>query len=172
MTGKSDFTETEWKQVLQGPPSAGMIIVTAAKGGTFRETFAMGKAYAEARKQHGASQLLDEIVAAKPETDHTHYNSYDELRAAGLRRLGDAVALLEQRATTAEVDDYRGFVMALSERGASAHREDGVEVSADEQQALGEIEGKHGGLQRFRRTGRLRRFCRGRRLIAPVIGHV
>jgi hypothetical protein len=48
MTGMSDFTETEYRQVLQGPPSAGMIMVTAAKGGKFRETFAIGKAYAEA----------------------------------------------------------------------------------------------------------------------------
>ena len=30
MTGKSDFTEAEWKQVLQGTTSAGMIIITAA----------------------------------------------------------------------------------------------------------------------------------------------
>jgi hypothetical protein len=27
----------------------------------------MGKAYVEAREQHGKSELLDEIVAAKPE---------------------------------------------------------------------------------------------------------
>jgi hypothetical protein len=145
MTGRSDFTETEWKQVLQAPSSAGMIIVTAAKGGTFRETFAIGKAYTEARKQHGASQLLDEIVAAKPETDHTHYKSYEELREAGLGHLRDAIALLEQKATPEEVDDYRGFVMALSERVAAAHREDGVEISPDEQRALGEIQASMAG---------------------------
>jgi hypothetical protein len=27
----------------------------------------------EARQQHGASELLDEIVAAKPAIDHTRY---------------------------------------------------------------------------------------------------
>ena len=74
MTGKTDFTEDEWNSVLEGPPSAGMIMVMAQRGGTFREeTFAIGKAYAEARKQHGASQLLDEIVMAKPEVDHTGF---------------------------------------------------------------------------------------------------
>ena len=140
MTGSSDFTETEWKRVLQGPPSAGMIIITAAKGGTFRETFAMSKAYGEARKQHGASQLLDEIAAAKPEMDHTRYKSYEELREAGLGHLRDAIAVLEQKATPEEVDDYRGFVMTLSERVAAAHREDGVEISPAERQALEEIE--------------------------------
>jgi hypothetical protein len=145
MTGASDFTETEWKQVLEGPPSAGMIVATASKGGTFRETFAIGKAYAKARKQHGASQLLDEIVAAKPETDRTHYKSVEELRKAGLGRLRNAVALLEPKVAPEEVDDYRGFVITLSERVAAAHREDGVEISAAEQQALEEIKASMAG---------------------------
>ena len=43
MTTKADFTEEEWKQVLEGPTSAGMIVTTAESGGTFRETFAMAR---------------------------------------------------------------------------------------------------------------------------------
>ena len=79
MTAKADFTPEEWRVVLEGPPSAGMIVVTAQRGGTFRETIAMAKAYVEARKQHGESELLDEIVSAKPEIDHTRYRSVEEL---------------------------------------------------------------------------------------------
>ena len=75
MTAKSDFSTEEWQRILEAPPSAGMIVVTAQRGGTFRETIAMAKAYTEARRQHGESELLDEIVAAKPERDHTHYHS-------------------------------------------------------------------------------------------------
>ena len=67
MTAKADFSEQDWSTVLEGPPSAGMIVLTAAHGGTFKETFAIGKAYAEARQRHGESELLDEIVSAKPE---------------------------------------------------------------------------------------------------------
>jgi hypothetical protein len=44
MTGKADFTEQEWALVLEGPPSAGMIVLTAQRGGTIRETFAIAKA--------------------------------------------------------------------------------------------------------------------------------
>jgi hypothetical protein len=29
MTGKADFTPQEWELVLEGPPSAGMIVLTA-----------------------------------------------------------------------------------------------------------------------------------------------
>ena len=52
MTAKADFTPEEWQVMLEGPPSDGMIVVTAQRGGTFRETIAMAKAYVEARKQH------------------------------------------------------------------------------------------------------------------------
>ena len=51
MTGKADFTEGDWRIVLESLPAAGMIVVTAQRGGTFRETLAIAKAYAEARKQ-------------------------------------------------------------------------------------------------------------------------
>jgi hypothetical protein len=139
MTGKADFTEDEWKLLLEGPPSAGLIVVSAQRGGTFREAFAIGKAYTEARKQHGDSELLDEIVAAKPERDHTRYHSYDELKQAGLQHLRDAVALLEQKGTPAEVDEYRRFVLDLSQRVANAHREGGEQVSEAERAAIDEI---------------------------------
>ena len=139
MTGKAAFSEQEWKTILEGPPSAGMILVTAGRRGTIRETLAIGKAYAEARKQHGSSELLDEIIAAKPEIDHTRYHSFEELKEHGLQHLRDAVAVLGAKATPDEVDDYRGFVVALAERVAHAHREDGVEVSPPEQAAIDEI---------------------------------
>src|SRR6201995_1520351 len=116
MTSKSAFSPEEWKLVLEGPPSAGLIVVTAARGGSIRETIAMSKAYAEARSQHGESELLDEIVAAKPQADHTRYHSAAELKENGLKHLRDAVALLQSKATTGEVDDYRHFVLALADK--------------------------------------------------------
>ena len=139
MTGKADFTEQEWHLVLEGPPSAGMIVVTAQRGGTIRETLAIAKAYVEARQQHGESELLDEIVAAKPELDHRRYHSVEELKQDGLQHLRDAVELLERKATPGEVDDYRRFVLTLAEKVASAHREGGASVGEAERAAIAEI---------------------------------
>jgi hypothetical protein len=139
MTEKTSFTPEEWKLVLEGPPSAGMIVVTAQRGGSFRESIAMAKAYVEARKHHGGSELLDEIVAAKPEHDHTRYHSFEELETAGLQHLRDAVALLEQKATPQEVEDYRNFILTLADKVANAHREHGVSVSDAERAAINEI---------------------------------
>jgi len=67
MTTKAAFSPEQWEAVLEGPPSAGMIVATAARGGMIRDSIAMSKAYLEARAQHGESELLDDIVAAKPE---------------------------------------------------------------------------------------------------------
>jgi len=125
--------------VLEGPPTAGMIVVTAARGGTIRETIAMSKAYAQARTQHGASELLDEIVAAKPQTDHTRYHSAQELRDGGLAHLREAVTVLGGKAAPEEVQDYQRFVRALADKVAAAHREEGQAVSPAEADAIQQI---------------------------------
>ena len=141
MTAKSDFTEQEWELIAQGPPTAGMMVLTAQRGGTFRETYSMAKAYAEARKNQGASELLDAIVSSKPEIDHKRYHSYDELKQHALQLLRDAVALLEGKATAEEVEAYKRFAVQLAERVAQAHREGDSDepVSAAERAAIDEI---------------------------------
>jgi hypothetical protein len=139
MTTKAAFSPEEWKVVLEGPPSAGMIVVSAARGGMIRESIAMSKAYVEARAEHGESELLDEIVTTKPETDHTRYHSADELRDHGLQHLRDAVALLEGKATAEELDGYRRFVLTLAGKVAAAHREGGQSVSPPEAEAIQQI---------------------------------
>jgi len=139
MTTKAAFSPEEWQVVLEGPPTAGTIVITAAHGGLWRETIAMSKAYVEARGQHGESELLDEIVAAKPHVDHTRYHSAEELKESGLAHLRDAVALLESKATAEERDDYSRFVLNLANKVAAAHREGGQSVSPAEAAAIQEI---------------------------------
>jgi hypothetical protein len=136
MTRRADFTEDDWRVVLEGPPTAGMIVVTAQRGGTFRETFAISKTYVEARAQHGESELLDEIVSAKPEIDRSRYHSAQEFREHGLQHLRDAVELLERQATPEELDNYKRFVLNVADKVANAHREGGASVSADERAAI------------------------------------
>jgi DNA-binding transcriptional regulator GbsR (MarR family) len=145
MTGKTDFSPEEWEVVLKGPPSAGMIVITAQRGGTFRESFSMAKAYSEARKQHGDSELLDEIASTKPEMDHTRYHSPEELKDGSLKHITDAVALLKEKATPEELDEYKKFIVALANRVADARKEgflglSGERVSDDERSAIAEIE--------------------------------
>jgi hypothetical protein len=144
MTGKSDFTEEEWKLVLQGPTSAGLLVVASDRGGSIRESFSMAKAYAEARQEQGDSELLDTIVSEKPEVDKTRPRSEEELEQHATQHLRDAVALLEQKATPEEVEDYKRFIVNLAKRVAEARKEgflglSGERVSSDERTALDQI---------------------------------
>ena len=139
MTSKAAFSPDEWKVVVEGPPTAGMIVITAAHGGMWRETFAMSKAYVDARAQHGESELLDEIVSAKPKVDRSGAHSPQELKDHGLGHLRDAMSLLESKATAEERDDYRRFVVNLANKVAAAHREEGQSVSPAEALAIQDI---------------------------------
>ena len=145
MTGSADFTAEEWDVVREGPTSAAMIVSTAQRGGTFREVLAMAKAYAEARKEHGDSALLDELVSSKPEMDHTRSHSPEELKEHGLQRIREAITLLEQKATVQELGDYRLFVIALANRVAGAKKEGDEAISEAEAAAIAEITEALGG---------------------------
>jgi len=144
MTGKSDFTEEEWKTVLEGPTSAGLHVITSDRGGSIRESFSMAKAYADARQQHGDSQLLDEIVSEKPKVDKERPRSAQELKTHGPDNIREAVALVEAKGTPEELEDFRRFVMNLAQRVAEAHREgflglSGERVSPEERTAVTEV---------------------------------
>src|SRR6202046_3487490 len=140
MTSKAAFSPSEWQLVLEGPSRAGLLVIAASHGGTFRETIAMSKAYAEARAQHGESELLDEIVAERPRVERGgKIHTPEELRDQALACLTDATALLQDKATVEERDEYRRFVLTVASKVAAAHRESGKQVSAPEAQAIQDI---------------------------------
>jgi hypothetical protein len=139
MTNQDAFTDDEWTLAREAPTSAGLIVVTASRGGTFRETFAMSKAYVEARAGHGKSELLDAVVGSKPKVDNPHPHTPEELTATSLQLIRDAIALLETKATEHEVEDYRQFILTLANKVATAHREHGQDVSPEEAAAIEQI---------------------------------
>lgn len=139
MTGKADFTEQEWETVLEGATSAGLIVSTAQRGGSFRESFALAKAFTEARTAAGASSLIDEIVQSKPKVDRAHHGSVEEMKEHHLGVIRQAVSLLEAKASPEEVEDYRRFTLGLAERVASAKEEGDQPVSDAERAAIDEI---------------------------------
>jgi hypothetical protein len=137
MTSKTDFTDTEWELVREAPPTAGMVAATASSGGSFRESWALAKAFTEARQHHGQSELLDALVAERPHPKR--YHSPAELEEQGLARIREAVELVGQKSTPEELDAYRQFTIGVAERVAAAHKEGGDAVSSGEEAALAKI---------------------------------
>jgi len=146
MTKKADFNAEEWSTVMEGPLLAGLRVITAHRGGTIRESLAMGQVYAQARQRHGESELLDELVSSPPALDQERVRAAGDVGKAVTERLGGALGILHQKASPAEVDAYRNFVMDVAEAAAKAHKEGGFigiggkQVSDSEQAALDEIE--------------------------------
>jgi hypothetical protein len=146
MTSKADFNAEEWTTVVEGPLYAGLSVVGADRGGSVRESLALGRVYKEARGAHGDSELLDELVKSPPSVDP------DRVREAGgniasvaSERLRAAMAILEAKATPEEIDSYKRFVMTAAQAAAGAHKEGGflgiggTRVSDAENRALDEI---------------------------------
>jgi hypothetical protein len=145
MTGRNDFTDDQWKAVLEGPTSAGLLVIASDRGGSIRESFSMAKAYSEAREGHGESELLDTIVSTKPEVDRTKVKSPEELKEHSLQNIRDGVALIVQKGTKQEIAEYKQFIRDLANKVAEARKEGfmgvtGERVSGDEKEALAAIE--------------------------------
>jgi hypothetical protein len=96
----------------------------------------MSKAYAEARQQHGESELLDEVVSARPKLERTSYRTPEELREGCLQQIRDAIGVLDGTATPEEIDEYKAFIVHLTHKVAAAHREGGQDVSPAESDAI------------------------------------
>ncbi len=145
MTKKADFNAEEWATVAEAPVLAGLRLAAASRGGTIRESLAVGKAYAKARQEHGGSDLLDELVAAPPSPDPDRLRPGGDIGQLSTDRLGEALRILEEKASAEEVEAYRRFVTAVAQAAASAHREGGFlgvggkDVSEEEQRALDEL---------------------------------
>jgi len=146
MTKKADFNAEEWTVVVEGPLYAGMRVITADRGGTLRESLAMGRAYQAAREQEGQSELLDELVKSPPALDQSRVKEAGgDVGTVAMERISAAMRTLEEKATPEEIDAYKRFVMSVAQAAASAHKEGGFlgiggkEVSPAEDEALDQI---------------------------------
>jgi hypothetical protein len=146
MSRKADFNAEEWSTVVDGPLYAGLRVIAASRGGTLRETMAMGRVYQEARARHGESELLDELIKSPPSLDAESLREVQgNIGELAAQRLRQAVGLLDAKATPAETDSYKKFVMTVAQAAAGAHKEGGflgiggTEISDAENRALDEI---------------------------------
>ncbi len=146
MTTKADFNAEDWSTVVDGPLYAGLRMIAADRGGTLRESAAMGRVYQEARAKQGTSPLLDELIKSPPAIDPQQLQAAGgDIGAVATDHLRKAMAILAEQATPAEADAYKTFVMTVAQAVAEAHKEGGFlgiggkRISEAEDQALDEI---------------------------------
>jgi hypothetical protein len=145
VTGKADFNAEEWAVVVEAPVLAGLRVVSAERGGTIRESVAIGKVYSAARKAQDRSELLDELLASPPGVDPKRLQGEGDLASTTLDRVRAALRILSEKGSPEDVDAYKKFVMDVARAAAEAHKEGGFigiggkQISPKEQEALDEI---------------------------------
>src|SRR3954447_20348092 len=146
MTRKAEFNAEEWTTVVEGPLYAGMRVISADRGGTLRETLALGRVSREAREKSAGSELLDELVKSPPSIDPDRLRETGaDIATVATDRLRAAMAILATRATPEEIDAYKTFVMTVAQAAAGAHKEGGFlgiggkQISEAEDKALDEL---------------------------------
>lgn len=144
MTTKTEFNAGEWETIARAPAFAALAVMLADRGGALRESIALGKAYAEARRD-GGSELIEQLVSSPPQVDPASIGPPDELREQLPTKIREAVSAVEQKATPEEAVEYKGFVLRVADVVAHAAKEGGVlgiggkQVSDEEQAVLDEL---------------------------------
>ena len=125
MTEKAQFDADEWERIARAPAIAAMYVITSEKGGTLRESMAVGKVYAEAREQSTGSALVDEIVASVSSVSPHEFAGKEQFRAEAVDQIRGAKDLLAAKADAEEVSTYRDFILTVVRRVAEADKSGG-----------------------------------------------
>jgi hypothetical protein len=156
MTAKTDFTEQEWKQLLQAPGAAGIYIMMADPNfviGSMKEAFAVSCSIIEKGKEHN-SELLASLLTEFKEREMAkkaqlkfEQKNLDGVKKTALEALKAAAALLDAKATPDEAAEIKSWLYDVSVKAANAAKEGGflgfggTRVSEKEKAALQEIAG-------------------------------
>jgi hypothetical protein len=104
MTKRADFNADEWATVVDGPVYAALRVIAASHGGRLRESLAMGRAYQDARANHGESELLDELIKSPPAIDADEVrHAQGNIAEVSAQRLREATGIIGSKATPTEV---------------------------------------------------------------------
>ena len=126
--------------MLEGPTSAGMIVSTAERGGTFREAFDDREVLRRGPQGARRLALLDEIVSSKPEVDRTRAHSPKRPGSTASSASAKRSRLVEQKASPRGGRGLRRFVDRRWPSASPAAKSEGEQPQSDaESAAIAEI---------------------------------
>jgi hypothetical protein len=141
MSTKADYSAEEWRLVLKAPLMAGLAVVAASPSGplgVLREMFAVGKLVNETKTQaEGAgglsNSLLRSLVAEFASPDGRAQLDISELRGIpspqlqshALEACRALAALVDRKASRAEAEGVKRWLVTIAQRTAEAAKEGG-----------------------------------------------
>jgi hypothetical protein len=123
MTTKAEFNAEEWSTIVSGPFVAGLTVIAADRGGTVRETLALAKGIAEEQREGDKPELVQELLTERPNPqallgEREQKLAPEELPNRTEEVLREALALLEAKATSDEVEAYKQLCLDIAQRVA------------------------------------------------------
>ncbi|WP_026370897.1 hypothetical protein [Kallotenue papyrolyticum] len=156
MTDPTAFDRQEWLLLGTAPLAAAAAVAVAAPGGGRREEQALLLAWRSADAVFAESQLVGAIVRELDPQDRAEQeaaqaalaeppSSFSNVLDEAIDLCQRALAVVEQRGSAQDVEDYRRFVLYLARQVATATREGsllglgGQAISRAERSALDQI---------------------------------
>lgn len=167
MTSKAAFTDEEWFLLYSTPSLVGSAVASAGRSGirgTMREMMANIETISAGANSFPDNQLITALVArdADKEAARAKAKAYQEKAIAKMQAAGvdgqvklveqmfvdieASLALLTEKATPAEVADYRAWLLSVANNVAEAAKEGGFlgfggeQVSEEEAALLSQLE--------------------------------
>ena len=153
MTTKAEFTDTEWETLVRAPMVAGMAITLADPGGPIevvKETSAVLKFVTQ--ESAGGDDLVGAVTSELHDLVRQRKNPVRDFKPRGadarqaiLDELKRAGTIAAEKATPAEAEAYREWLLDCARRAAEAAKEGGfmgfnaVRVSEGEQRMLDQL---------------------------------
>jgi hypothetical protein len=155
MTSHADFTDAEWERLGRAPLVAGMAISIADPGGpieALRETGAALKTVLEAAQKGSYGEFVGAVASDVAQKAQHRQNPMAGFRPSGARARDEILdelravnALLIEKTTPEETEEFRGWLKAAAQSAALAAKEGGFlgfnaqRVSEGEQQMLEQL---------------------------------
>lgn len=137
MTVKADYSEAEWKLLLDVPPAVGTAVMYAGRSGlgSMAEAMAMAKGILSARHGYEGVELIESLIEArlkngeksKIESLKSPYRdlSDQEIVDDAISKCSAVSALLSEKSSDGEQDAYATWTIAVAEKVANAAKEGG-----------------------------------------------
>ena len=151
MANKSNFTVDEWDLLRKVPFLTGLVVIAASPSGpvgVFQESRAASEMLRTGLDKATTElmQVLAEDLKANLGFQKLQSQDVDEIRASGLAACREVAALLREKATPEEFEEFRTWLSSLARKVAEAAKEGGflgfggTPVSEAETSALDQIE--------------------------------